>query len=208
MNLVVDHVLESLVVRRPEVDLRLELASRVPVVHDLEPARVVAVVLEEVRDGFDGDLGERSRVAFVPRDRRDCETSSLAYCTRKDSKERTLAEETLDQMSNGHARRNSVRVDDDVGSRSLGREGHVLLPVGDSDRSLLTVTRGKLVADLRDSSRAHADLDKFESLRVRRLRRGVSERTQQGRERKRTTRTESTIPFSVLLSGVETSRLV
>ena len=35
MNLVVDHVLESLVVGRPEEDLGVELATRVPRVHHL-----------------------------------------------------------------------------------------------------------------------------------------------------------------------------
>jgi len=41
VNLVVHHVLQPLVVRRAEEDLRLQLPPRVPIVHGLPPATLV-----------------------------------------------------------------------------------------------------------------------------------------------------------------------
>ena len=48
MDLVVDHVLEALVVRRAEEDLRVDLAARVPVVHDLVAPQLVVVLAEQL----------------------------------------------------------------------------------------------------------------------------------------------------------------
>ena len=46
-----------------------------------------------------------------------------------------LALETLDQVADGHAGGDGVRVDDDVGRDTLGREWHVLLPELDPARA-------------------------------------------------------------------------
>ena len=48
MDLVVDHVLEALVVRRAEEDLRVDLAARVAVVHDLVAPQLVVVLAEQL----------------------------------------------------------------------------------------------------------------------------------------------------------------
>lgn len=77
-----------------------------------------------------------------------------------------LALQTLDQMTNCHTRWNGVGVDDDVRCETLAREQHVLLSVLDSTGSLLPVTRGKFVSNLRDAYRAHSDLAELVALRV------------------------------------------
>jgi hypothetical protein len=57
-------------------------------------------------------------------------------------------------------------VDDEVGGHALGSEGHVLGPVGDTDRPLLPVAGGELIAHLRDTGGANTDLDELHALRV------------------------------------------
>lgn len=155
MDLVGNHVLETLVVRRAEVDLGSELAARVTVVHDLEaglsryksvvsgtaghwrkpnaPSRLVALGSEPRRDSLDRQVGEGRGITLGSEKR--CE----------------LREQTLDQMTDRHSRRDGVRVDDDVRGDALARERHILLPIRDTDRTLLTVSGRKFVANLRDS---------------------------------------------------------
>lgn len=108
-----------------------------------------------------------------------------------------------------------MRVDDDVGRDSLGRERHVLLTVRNSDRSLLTVTRGKLVSNLRHSSRSDSDLDELGTVGVGgdedlvddtllRCERGEKRWSQLAARTVETKRQEDALD----LRGVETSRLV
>ena len=52
-------------------------------------------------------------------------------------------------------------IDDNIGDDTLLGPWHILLTVGDTDRSLLTVTRRELVADLRDTNRSYAHLDEL-----------------------------------------------
>ena len=65
VDLVVDHVAETLVVGWAEEDLGGELLAGVTVVHDLETALLEAVVLEDVGDGCESDIGERRGVTFL-----------------------------------------------------------------------------------------------------------------------------------------------
>lgn len=150
VDLVVDHVLETLVVRRAEVDLRLELAAGVAVVHDLEATRLVALLAENLRDGLDGEVGEWCRVTLVSDDSSD------------------LGKQTLDQVTDGHTGGDGVGVDDDVGCDTLSGERHILLTVGDTNRTLLTVARRELVSNLGNTSRPYANLDELLAFRVRR----------------------------------------
>jgi hypothetical protein len=64
VNLVVDHVLEALVVRRTEEDLRLHLHARVAVVHHLVAALLQAQLVQQLRDVLHRQRRERSRVAL------------------------------------------------------------------------------------------------------------------------------------------------
>jgi hypothetical protein len=51
-----------------------------------------------------------------------------------------------------------VWIDNQIRTNSFLSEGHVFLPVGHSDCSFLSVTRGEFVSDLRDPDRAHFNL--------------------------------------------------
>mmetsp|Transcript_33705 Transcript_33705/g.69615 ORF Transcript_33705/g.69615 Transcript_33705/m.69615 type:complete len:230 (+) Transcript_33705:886-1575(+) len=102
---------------------------------------LVASAVKHVGDVLDVDLVEGRRVALVARQAPH------------------LAEEGLDEMADGHAGGDGVGVDDEVGADALARERHVVLPVRDSDRALLPVAGGELVADLWNAHRPHLDLD-------------------------------------------------
>ena len=71
----------------------------------------------------------------------------------------SLSSHTLDEHPDGHPRRESVRVDDDVGLHSTLGEGHVdggpLLRAN----SLLSVTRRELVSDGRRTRDSDLDVD-------------------------------------------------
>eukprot|EP00964_Phaeocystis_antarctica_P006428 scaffold3475_cov91-Phaeocystis_antarctica.AAC.3 len=74
----------------------------VPVVHDLKAAFLIAKILEQLGNLVDGDRGKRSGIALVASERGD------------------LGEQALNQVADGHARRDGVRVNDDVGRDALG----------------------------------------------------------------------------------------
>ena len=52
-----------------------------------------------------------------------------------------------------------MRVHDHVGNHAFNREWQVFLSVGHAASTLLTVTTGKLITDLRNLDRSHLDLD-------------------------------------------------
>jgi hypothetical protein len=120
----------------------------VAVVHDLEAALLVSEVLQQFGDVVNGHRSEGRRVTLVARERRD------------------LGKKALDQVADGHAGGNGVRIDDDVWGNAFACERHVFLPVRDADGSLLAVPRGELVTDLRDADRADADLDELAAFGV------------------------------------------
>mmetsp|Transcript_6455 Transcript_6455/g.19394 ORF Transcript_6455/g.19394 Transcript_6455/m.19394 type:complete len:390 (-) Transcript_6455:2323-3492(-) len=141
VNLVVHHMLESLVVRRVHEDHGVELAARVAVVHALVASALVAHLLERLGHVVHRHVGERRGVALLAVDSRH------------------LGQQRLDQMPNRHAARDGVRVDDDIRRHTLNREGHVLLSIRHADGALLPVARRELVADLWDADGADARLD-------------------------------------------------
>ncbi len=147
VNLIVDQMLEALVVRGSQVDLRVELASGEPVVHDLVATRVVVVADEQLGDLLHGDGVVEGRGV-----------ADLALVRRH------LRLEALDQVTDGHARRDGVRVDDEIGCDAFGAEGHVLHAVQHATCAFLAVTRGELVADLWCLDGAHLHLDELVAL--------------------------------------------
>lgn len=178
VDLVVHHVLETLVVGRAEKDLSAELATSVAVVEHFVASQVIAVLLQEVRDLLDVDgVVERSGVA------------DFALVGRH------FALKAFDQVTNCHTRRNGVRVDDDVGSQALASERHILLAVLNSARTLLTVTGGEFVANLRDADRADANLAKLVALGVQRQHHLVHN------ARLRVTQESGRVSFRELFSG-------
>lgn len=109
VDLVVHHVLQSLVVSGPQEDLGVDLPAGVAVIHDLVASQLVAVLLEQGRDFlYIYRIVERGGVA------------DFALVGRH------LALDALDQVTNRHTRRDSVGVDYDVGGYSFAAEDHVL----------------------------------------------------------------------------------
>lgn len=145
MDLVVHEVLQALVEGGAHEDARLHASPGVAVVEDLVASLLVALVVQLVGDVLHRHVAERRAVALARLQRRD------------------LAQQALDELSDGHTRGNGVRVHDDVRHDAVLREGHVFLPVRHSDRSLLPVPRAQLVADLRDAHRAHLHLHEAEA---------------------------------------------
>ena len=62
-------------------------------------------------------------------------------------------------MADSHAGWDSMRVNDHVRCDALNREGQVLLTIRHSTGTLLTVTTGELVTNLRDFDSSHLDFD-------------------------------------------------
>eukprot|EP01139_Manchomonas_bermudensis_P002636 Amastigsp_a5308_12.p3 type:complete len:160 gc:universal Amastigsp_a5308_12:1865-1386(-) len=141
-------MLEALVVGRAEEDRGLEAPASHAVVEDLVAVALVAELVELVGEVLDGGVRERSGVA-------------LTSCHCGD-----FAEEALDELGDGHARRDGVRVHDDVGDDAFAGEGQVFLAVRDAAGALLPVARRELVADVRDAYRARADLADDKALAV------------------------------------------
>lgn len=71
VDLVVDHMPQTLVVRRAQENLRAHLLTSVAVVHDLETTLLVAGVFEQSGDLIDGDVGEGCSIAFLSSDGTD-----------------------------------------------------------------------------------------------------------------------------------------
>eukprot|EP00958_Prasinococcus_capsulatus_P024158 scaffold3740_cov322-Prasinococcus_capsulatus_cf.AAC.4 len=148
VDLVVNHVLQPLVVRWAQEDLGVQHAASVTVVHRFVAAQLVATALQLRTDIFHSHVRERCRVTLLAVQRAH------------------LTHQTLHQVPDRHARRDSVRVHDDVRRDALHRERHILLRVRDTDGSLLPVARGELVANLWHADRAHAGLDELQPLLV------------------------------------------
>ena len=70
-----------------------------------------------------------------------------------------LAENSFDQVTNGHTRRDGVRVDNHVGNDPLHCEGQILLPICQTTSTLLAVATSKLVTDLWNLDSSHLYLD-------------------------------------------------
>ncbi|KAH3659291.1 hypothetical protein OGATHE_006175 [Ogataea polymorpha] len=91
------------------------------------------------------------------------EWSGVSFVT---SHRRHLGQQTLDQVGDCHTGRNGMRVDDQVWNNALCRERHVFMSIRDTYGTLLTMSRGKLVSNLRHLGRSHSDLGELESFGV------------------------------------------
>mmetsp|Transcript_4552 Transcript_4552/g.10203 ORF Transcript_4552/g.10203 Transcript_4552/m.10203 type:complete len:253 (-) Transcript_4552:85-843(-) len=149
VNLIVHHVAQPLVIRWPEEDLSLHHPSRVAVIHRLVPSTLVPKLVQLRGDVLHRHLRERRGVTLL----------AVKACD--------FAHQALDKVANRHARRNGVRVHDDVWRNALEAEWHVLLRIHHPDRSFLAVSRCKLVANLRNADRPCANLAKSHTRVVR-----------------------------------------
>jgi len=86
-----------------------------------------------------------------------CVLAKAVECT-------SLSCHALDKHPDGHARREGVGVDDDVGGEARLAKGHVDVGPLDTAHTLLTVTRGKLVTDRGLAREAKDNRDLLEHL--------------------------------------------
>jgi len=144
------HMLQSLVEGWPEEDHHLETLACEARVHDFVAVSLVAERVQHAGHKLNRLSAERCRIAFIA-----VETDYFR-------------EQTLDQMTNRHSRRDSVRVDNHVRVDSLYGEWQVFLPISYSARSLLSMPTGKFVTNHRDLDRSHLDLNVPHILFIRR----------------------------------------
>src|SRR5690242_13184184 len=140
---------QTLVVCRSQEDLCAHLLSGVAVVHDLETTLLVSCVLEQLRNLIDSDVRKGCGITFSSGDGAD------------------LGKQTLDQMGNCHTRWNSVRVDDQIRCYTISCKRHILMPVCDTNGSLLSVTRREFVTNLGYLRCSCTNLDETQTLCVR-----------------------------------------
>mmetsp|Transcript_10118 Transcript_10118/g.15281 ORF Transcript_10118/g.15281 Transcript_10118/m.15281 type:complete len:422 (-) Transcript_10118:326-1591(-) len=150
MNLIIHHMLQPLIICGADKNLGREGHTGVPIVQHLVTVFLISVKMKSLRK-LVRHLGlrrERSSISLFSQQRGD------------------LPQQTLNQLPNGHTRGNSVRIDNQIGSNTLACEGHVFWTIGNTHCSLLTVTTGKLVSNLRDTNRTYTNLHQSETFLV------------------------------------------
>mmetsp|Transcript_21954 Transcript_21954/g.54083 ORF Transcript_21954/g.54083 Transcript_21954/m.54083 type:complete len:311 (+) Transcript_21954:323-1255(+) len=140
MDLVIHHVLQALVVRGPEKNESIQGLARVAIIQTLVAMPLVPAGVQHVRHVLDVDLVEGRSIALISREAPN------------------LPQDRLDQVTDCHARGDSVGVHDEIGGDALCRERHVIHPIRHTNSPLLPVSRRKLVSDLRDPYSPHLDL--------------------------------------------------
>lgn len=141
VDLVANHVLQTLVVGRTQEDHDFQLLASESVVHNFVSVALVPKLVKLVAHLVDGLILERCGVALIAI-KRGC-----------------LGKDTLDQVTDCHAGWDSVRVHNHVRVNAFTSERQVFLAVSHTACTLLSVTRGELVTDLRDLDCAHLDFD-------------------------------------------------
>lgn len=142
MDLVTHHMLQALVIGRTQEDHNLELLARKPIVHHFISVPLITELVQLRANVVNCLVLERRRITFVTVQRCD------------------LTQNTFNQMTDSHTRRDSVRVNDHVGNEALNRERQILLSVCHTTSTFLTVARGKLVTNLRRFDCSHFYFDK------------------------------------------------
>lgn len=142
MHLVAHHMLQTLVISGAQEDLDVESLASPSIVHCFISALLVAQTVELGLVLVHILVVEGSSIALFSDDRGD------------------LAQQALDHMSDGHARRNSVGVHNHIWVLTIPGEGQVFLLVDHTAGSLLSVPGSELVADLGSSDGSHFDFGK------------------------------------------------
>jgi len=134
VNFVVDHVFESLLESGTDKNGVVELHASLPVEHDFVAVALLLLPVQVFCDVVDRDTFGKG-----------CCVSLAA------SQRGHLARQTLHHVSDGHPRRNGMRVHDQIGYDSLLSEWHIFLTVGNAHGAFLTMSRCEFVTDLRHS---------------------------------------------------------
>ena len=149
VDLITHHVLKALIVSWIQEDHNLHPLPCEAIIHDLVAVSLVAQIVQLV-----GNV-----LYSLPLERR-CVTLISVQAG-------NLAKNGLDHVTNGHARRDGVRVDYHVWHDALNCERQVLLPVRHATGSFLSMPTGELVSDLGYLDGSHLDLDQAAHLLVR-----------------------------------------
>ena len=132
---------QSLVETRAHEDVRLHLTTRQAIIHDLIAIGLqTQVITEHLGHSIQGHLRIKWRAI-----------SQTARMTAN------LAEQCLHELSNSHARWNTMRIDNDIRDDTRSSLRHILRLEDHSDCSLLAVATGELVSDLGSSEFPHPD---------------------------------------------------
>lgn len=99
--------------------------------HDFVTVPLIAHVVELLSDVLNSDVMLERR--------------GISLCTLQCS---NLRHEGLDKMANCHSRRDSVRIDNHIGSDTFSGEWKIFLSIGHTTSSLLTMTRSELISNL------------------------------------------------------------
>lgn len=76
---------------------------------------------------------------------------------------RKLGYQALNAMTDGHSRRNTVRINNHIRHDAINCEGKILLPVGHATGAFLSMARSEFVSNLRYSNASDPNLSKFAS---------------------------------------------
>jgi len=144
MNFIFNHMLQALIVSRAEENHDFHFLSSKSVVHYFVAAKLISELVKLCRNSVDSTY-VFTAILLTNLFLKGC-AITLYSVKRSD-----FRCETFNQVTDCHARRNSMRVHDQIRSDSLDGEGHVFLFVGHSYSTFLTVAGGKLVTNLRNS---------------------------------------------------------
>ena len=141
IDLVSNHMLQSLIVGGTQEDENVQLLTSEPTVHGFVSMALIPQVMQLLRDELNCLALERRSISLIT-----IETGHLA-------------EHALHQVTNSHTGGNSVRIDNHVRNHTFNGEWKILLPVGQSTSSFLSVTTRKLISNLGHFDGPHFDFD-------------------------------------------------
>mmetsp|Transcript_16564 Transcript_16564/g.24246 ORF Transcript_16564/g.24246 Transcript_16564/m.24246 type:complete len:202 (-) Transcript_16564:2245-2850(-) len=142
VNLVINQMLQSLVKCGSNEDASTQRPSSMPLINSFIAMFLVSHCMKTLADIFNSNVSKRS---------------SITLATLKND---NFSKKTLNKLSDGHTRRNSVRIHNDVRYDAFCSKWHILLSIIHSDRSLLSVPRSKFVSNLRYTNVSNSNLRK------------------------------------------------
>ena len=137
VDLVSHHVLQSLIKSGPKEYKHFEFLACKAIVHDFVAVALVAKGVQEIRDIVDILATEGGGITFRAIER--------SYFT----------QQAFNQMPNGHSGGDSMRVHYHVWHYTFTSERKIFLPVSHTTRTLLAMSTGEFISNLRDSDSSH-----------------------------------------------------
>ena len=123
------------IIGRSHINFALNLFARLPIVQELIAAGMVAVFREELAKDF-------RHIAVIDKGR--AIAKSPLHGTR-------FAHQGFDKLANRHARREGVRVDDNIGLEAIRRKRHIRLGNDQTYRAFLAAPTTKFIANVGDA---------------------------------------------------------